>query len=90
MVRLAKRRAGFIVARENPKHLTTWGSLLHEGVRLANRPKGWGARALLDEKLVSMEARAVKELAADDSFKRTFGGFDGYSTTVMGAVVYKR
>lgn len=49
---------GFIVRTGNPKALTTWGSLLREGVRLANRAKGSGARVLLDEKLRAMEARA--------------------------------
>ena len=56
--RLYGRQIGFIVQVGNPKKLTTWGSLLHEGVRLANRVKGCGARVLLDEKLRAMEARA--------------------------------
>jgi len=55
--RLYGRQIGFIVQMGNPKKLTTWGSLLHEGVRLANRVKGCGARVLLDEKLRAMEAR---------------------------------
>ena len=42
----------------NPLNLTTWGSLLREGVRLSNRAKGCGARVLLDEKLRAMEARS--------------------------------
>ena len=56
--RLYGRQTGFIVRTGNPKRLTTWGSLLREGVRLANRAKGSGARVLLDEKLRAMEARA--------------------------------
>ena len=55
--RLYGRQIGFIVQAGNPKKLTTWGSLLHKGVRLANRVKGCGARVLLDEKLRAMEAR---------------------------------
>ena len=56
--RLYGRQQGFIVRAGNPKNLTTWGSLLREGVRIANRSKGSGARVLLDEKLRAMEARA--------------------------------
>lgn len=57
VVRLFRRSRGFVVARGNPKSLTTWGGLLREGVRLANRERGCGERVLLDEKLISLEAR---------------------------------
>ena len=57
VIRLLKRRQGFIVQAGNPKKLTTWGGLLREGVRLANRRRGCGTRVLLDEKLLSLEAR---------------------------------
>lgn len=56
--RLYSRRVGFIVAEGNPKRLTSWGALLREGVRLANRTKGCAARVLLDEKLCALEARS--------------------------------
>lgn len=56
--RLFSRQQGLIVRRGNPKNLTTWGSLLREGVRLSNRAKGSGARVLLDEKLRALEARS--------------------------------
>ena len=56
--RLYGRDQGFIVRRGNPKRLTSWGSLLREGVRLSNREKGCGARVLLDEKLRAMEVRS--------------------------------
>ena len=55
--RLCTRNQGFIVQKGNPKNITSWGGLLREGVRLANRAKGTGARILLDEKLRAMEAR---------------------------------
>ena len=55
--RLINRPAGFIVAPGNPKRLRSWGGLLREGVQLANRMKGSGARVLLDEKLRAMDAR---------------------------------
>ena len=57
-IRLYGRRQGLIVQERNPKHLTTWGSLLKEGVRLSNRVKGNGSRVLLDEKLRALEARS--------------------------------
>lgn len=56
--RLYGREQGLVVRRGNPKRLTTWGSLLRDGVRLSNREKGSGARVLLDEKLRAMEARS--------------------------------
>ena len=57
IVRLLQRTQGLIVPQGNPKRLTTWGALLREGVRLANRERGCGTRVLLDEKLLSMETR---------------------------------
>ncbi len=57
VIRLLKRKQGFIVKEGNPKKLTTWGGLLREDVRLANRERGCGTRVLLDEKLLSLEAR---------------------------------
>lgn len=54
--RLLKRMQGFAVAPGNPKRITSWGALLREDIRLANRAKGCGSRVLLDEKLLSMEA----------------------------------
>ncbi len=56
--RICGRRQGLIVQKGNPKRLTTWGSILRDGVRLSNRVKGSGARVLLDEKLRAMEARS--------------------------------
>ena len=58
VIRLFGRKQGFIVQDRNPKHLTTWGGLLREGVRLSNRTKGSGSRVLLDEKLRALEARS--------------------------------
>ena len=67
--RLYGRQEGFIVAAGNPKKLATWGSLLREGVRLANRVKGSGARVLLDEKLSAMDARADSIQGYDSRYK---------------------
>lgn len=67
--RLYGLKEGFIVRQGNPKKLTTWGSLLHEGVRLANRVKGSGARVLLDGKLRAMDARADAIEGYDGCYK---------------------
>lgn len=56
--RLYKQRVGFTVAARNPKGIATWTDLLADGVRVANRERGAGARVLLDEKLKYLEARA--------------------------------
>lgn len=69
--RLLKRKQGLIVARGNPKRLSSWGSLLRGGVRLANRKRGSGSRVLLDEKLVSLAARS--------------DGIEGYGRELEGA-----
>ena len=58
VVRLYARKQGLVVQKGNPKNLTSWGGLLREGVRIANRAKGSGARVLLDEKLRAMDARS--------------------------------
>lgn len=57
LVRLFREKQGFMVAPGNPKGVRTWGSLLKDGVRLANRKRGCSVRVLLDEKLSALEAR---------------------------------
>ena len=54
---LVERWQGFAVAEGNPHGISSWGALLRQGVRLANRSLGCGSRVLLDEKILSMEAR---------------------------------
>lgn len=54
--RLVQRVQGFAVAKGNPRGISSWGALLRQGVRLANRARGCGSRVLLDEKLLDMEA----------------------------------
>lgn len=68
IIRLVKRRQGFAVAPGNPAGLSSWGSLLREGVRVANRPIGCGARVLLDEKLLAMEASPATLAGYDEPF----------------------
>ncbi len=60
--RLYRQRVGFTVAAHNPKGIETWTDLLADGVRVANRERGAGARVLLDEKLKYLEARADRLL----------------------------
>lgn len=55
--RLYGRKQGFIVQEGNPKGLTTWDSLLREGVIVSNRVKGSSARVLFDERLQEMGVR---------------------------------
>lgn len=68
VIRLVKRRQGFAVAPGNPLGLSSWGALLREGVRVANRPVGCGARVLLDEKLLAMEANPASLSGYRDPF----------------------
>lgn len=68
VIRLVRRHAGFAVAPGNPLGLSSWGALLREGVRLANRPIGCGARVLLDEKLLAMEANPAALVGYDEPF----------------------
>ncbi|CAM2778957.1 helix-turn-helix transcriptional regulator [Paenibacillus sediminis] len=51
VINLAYRKAGFYVAKGNPKQLLNWSDLTKPGIRIVNREKGSGARVLLDEKL---------------------------------------
>lgn len=68
VIRLVRRFAGFAVAPGNPLGLSSWGALLREGVRVANRPIGCGARVLLDEKLLAMEANPASLADYGDPF----------------------
>lgn len=54
--RMIRRTQGLLVRKGNPKNLRTWSDLLGEGVLIANREKGAGARVLLDEQLRMLEA----------------------------------
>ncbi|WP_141504899.1 helix-turn-helix transcriptional regulator [Paenibacillus luteus] len=51
VVNLLSRNAGLYVKQGNPLALTSWKDLGRQGLRLANREKGSGARVLLDEQL---------------------------------------
>ncbi len=55
---VAKRTAGFLVRRGNPKRIRTWRDLLRADVVVANRERGAGSRIMLDEYLVSLAASA--------------------------------
>ncbi|EGL84147.1 DNA binding domain protein, excisionase family [Caldalkalibacillus thermarum TA2.A1] len=51
VMRLAARTQGFIVAKNNPKNISTWEDLQREDVTFVNRQKGSGTRFLLDAHL---------------------------------------
>lgn len=53
VLRLAARQQGFIVAKDNPKHIHDFPDLTRNDVQFANRQKGSGTRFLLDSKLSS-------------------------------------
>ncbi len=57
--RLVRRQVGLLVAEGNPRGIASWGALLREGIRIANRPLGCASRILLDEKLLAMEANPL-------------------------------
>lgn len=57
VIRLVRRQQGFAVTLGNPLKLSSWGAVVRDGVRLANRALGSGSRVLLDEKLLAMEVR---------------------------------
>ncbi|MCT8139405.1 helix-turn-helix transcriptional regulator [Anaerobacillus sp. CMMVII] len=48
VIRLVSREQGFIVARGNPKNITSFGDLTRKDVTFINRQKGSGTRFLLD------------------------------------------
>lgn len=53
---LARRPAGLIVPRRNPKKLSKWSDLLREDVTVALCEHGSGSRVLIDENLVALGA----------------------------------
>ena len=81
VIRLYARSQGLIVAKGNPKKISSWGSLLREGVRLANRMKGSDSRILLDEKLRAMEVRCETLEGYDE---RVFAGTSAVKIVARG------
>ncbi|KKI92842.1 hypothetical protein WQ54_06535 [Bacillus sp. SA1-12] len=51
ILNLVSRKAGFMVQKGNPQHITTWNDLKKKNIRLMNREIGSGARILLEEQL---------------------------------------
>lgn len=56
--RLYKRKVGFLYHQRSTGRFSSWGSLLKENVRLANRERGCGERVLLDQRLRLLDARS--------------------------------
>ncbi|RTZ96485.1 MAG: DNA-binding protein [Deltaproteobacteria bacterium] len=51
VVNFCKREQGILVAKGNPKSISTIADFLHPGIRMRNRPLGTGTRLLLDQEL---------------------------------------
>lgn len=51
VINVLKRHAGFYVQKGNPLQIEKFEDIKKSGIRLINREKGSGARALLDEKM---------------------------------------
>lgn len=67
---LARREAGFLVQKKNPKRILKWRDLLRDDVTVAIRERGASERILFDEQLVSL-----------GSHRSTFGrGIEARST----------
>jgi molybdate-binding protein len=52
-----RRRQGLIVARGNPHRLTSLPDIARRGLRMVNRQRGSGTRALIDELLAASRVR---------------------------------
>ncbi len=66
VIGLASREQGFIVAKGNPKGITTFGDLTRKDVSFVNRQKGSGTRFLLDAFLAQHEI-SPKEVKGYDN-----------------------
>lgn len=60
VVNLFRRDLGFVVARKNPFRIRGFEDLTQKGIRLINRQKGSGTRALLDYHLKRLKISASK------------------------------
>jgi putative molybdopterin biosynthesis protein len=72
LVHIAQREQGLLVARDNPKSITSLRDLARPGIRFVNRQPGSGTRVLLDYEL--------KKLAIDST---TISGYDHEEFTHM-------
>ncbi|MDP4084009.1 MAG: helix-turn-helix transcriptional regulator [Bacillota bacterium] len=53
VIRFSSREQGFIVAKGNPKEITSFRDLIRKEIQFVNRQKGSGTRFLLDSNLLS-------------------------------------
>ena len=51
IVNFCRREQGFLIAKGNPKHISTIKDLTKKGIRIVNRPLGTGTRLLFDKLL---------------------------------------
>ena len=59
LVNFCRREQGLIVAKGNPKGISSISDLGQAGIKIANRPEGTGTRLLLDRELVVLGAEVV-------------------------------
>lgn len=90
MIRLVGRQVGFAVAPGNPKRVSSWGALLKEDVRIANRVQGSGARVLLDEKLLAMEADPYVIPGYDSIFDSALGATEAVAAGLADVALVDR
>jgi len=69
VMNMLSRPAGLYVQKGNPKGIAGWSDLAMDGIRLANREKGSGARVLLDEqlRLHGIDAERVNGYEAEET-----------------------
>lgn len=65
VVRYARWELGLVVAPGNPRGIRTVADLVGTGVRIVNRERGSGSRALLDDRLAHLGAPATAVLGYD-------------------------
>jgi excisionase family DNA binding protein len=66
VVNLFFRELGFVTARGNPRHVTTFSDLIRKSVRFINRQAGSGTRLLLDHHLEKARIAARRIRGYDD------------------------
>ena len=68
VIRLVGRTVGLYTAEGNPSGITGLEDLARDGLRLANREKGSGARVLLDELLMELSIDRNRILGYDQEY----------------------
>jgi len=75
LVRGYEREQGLLVAKGNPKGITSVGDMLKEGISIINRNEGSGTRVLLDSELSTVAEKRGMD------FEDMVGRIEGYEVT---------